>query len=77
MALTQGVGNLKCQSKFGNLLTDSPDEIMRQNRVTDTAKNLQNIKNGKPGTPEIVVILASRLMWALTFHDIKQTKEKF
>jgi hypothetical protein len=51
------VGNLKCQPKFGNLLTDSPDEIMRQietsrqKMVTGTAKNIENIKNGQPGTP--------------------------
>ncbi len=57
MALTQGVGNLKCQSKFGNLLTDSPDEIMRhieisrQKMITGTAKNIQNIQHGQPGTP--------------------------
>jgi hypothetical protein len=34
VALTQGVGNLKCQPKFGNLLTDSPDEIMRQIEIS-------------------------------------------
>ena len=51
------VGNLKCQPKFGNLLTDSPEEIMRQieisrqKMVTGTAKNIQNIKNGQPGAP--------------------------
>lgn len=49
------VGNLKCQPKFGNLLKDSPEEIMRQieisrqKMVSGTAKNLQNIQNGKPG----------------------------
>jgi organic radical activating enzyme len=51
------VGNLKCQPKFGNLLTDSPDEIMRQieisrqKMISGTAKNHHNIQNGKPGTP--------------------------
>ena len=51
------VGNLKCQPKFGNLLTDSPDEIMRQieisrqKMISGTAKNIQNIHNGQPGTP--------------------------
>ncbi len=51
------VGNLKCQPKFGNLLTDSPDEIMRQieisrqKMISGTAKNLKNIQNGKPGQP--------------------------
>jgi len=51
------VGNLKCQPKFGNLLTDSPEEIMRQieisrqKMITGTAKNIQNIKNGQPGAP--------------------------
>jgi organic radical activating enzyme len=51
------VGNLKCQPKFGNLLTDSPDAIMQQieisrrKMITGTAKNIQNIKDGKPGTP--------------------------
>jgi organic radical activating enzyme len=49
------VGNLKCQPKFGNLLTDSPAEIMakfqRSSKVmmTGISKNLANIKNGKPG----------------------------
>ncbi len=51
------VGNLKCQPKFGNLLTDSPEEIMRRieesrrKMITGTAKNLQNIQNGQPGQP--------------------------
>jgi hypothetical protein len=51
------VGNLKCQPKFGNLLQDSPEEIMRQieisrqKMITGTAKNILNIKNGQPGQP--------------------------
>ncbi len=49
------VGNLKCQPKFGNLLNDSPDEIMnqievsREKMVSGALKNHQNIKNGKAG----------------------------
>ncbi|MZH40656.1 MAG: hypothetical protein F3740_02400 [Nitrospinae bacterium] len=49
------VGNLKCKPKFGNLLNDSPDEIMRQievsreKMVSGALKNHQNIKNGKAG----------------------------
>jgi organic radical activating enzyme len=49
------VGNLKCQPKFGNLLNDSPDEIMSQievsraKMVAGALKNHQNINNGKSG----------------------------
>lgn len=49
------VGNLKCQPKFGNLLMDSPVEIMRQvevsrkKMVSGAIKNHQNINNGKAG----------------------------
>ena len=49
------VGNLKCRAKFGNLLTDTPAEIMehieisRQKMISGTAKNLHNINNGKAG----------------------------
>lgn len=49
------VGNLKCQPKFGNLLTDSPEAIMnqieisRRKMVSGTAKNKQNIASGKAG----------------------------
>ncbi len=49
------VGNLKCQPKFGNLLNDSPDEIMnqievsRKKMVSGAIKNRQNINNGKAG----------------------------
>ncbi|MEO2044718.1 MAG: radical SAM protein [Nitrospinaceae bacterium] len=49
------VGNLKCQPKFGNLLLDSPEKIMRQievsrkKMVSGTFKNHQNINNGKAG----------------------------
>jgi len=49
------VGNLKCQPKFGNLLNDSPDEIMQQievsraKMVAGALKNHQNINNGKAG----------------------------
>jgi organic radical activating enzyme len=49
------VGNLKCQPKFGNLLMDSPIEIMRQvevsrkKMVSGALKNHQNINNGKAG----------------------------
>ena len=51
------VGNLKCQPKFGNLLTDSPDEIMRQietsrrKMISGAAKNRYNIDHGKAGEP--------------------------
>ena len=49
------VGNLKCKPKFGNLLNDSPDEIMsqvevsREKMVSGTIKNHQNINSGKAG----------------------------
>ena len=49
------VGNLKCQPKFGNLLNDSPDAIMRQieisraKMIAGTTKNRHNIDNGKAG----------------------------
>ncbi|MBT3922180.1 MAG: radical SAM protein [Nitrospina sp.] len=49
------VGNLKCQPKFGNLLMDSPVEIMqkvevsRKKMVSGIQKNHQNINNGKAG----------------------------
>ena len=49
------VGNLKCQPKFGNLLTDSPDEIMRQieisrqKMISGTDKKRRNIERGKAG----------------------------
>jgi organic radical activating enzyme len=49
------VGNLKCQPKFGNLLMDSPVDIMRQvevsrkKMVSGALKNHQNINNGKAG----------------------------
>ena len=49
------VGNLKCQPKFGNLLMDSPTEIMsqievsRKKMVSGALKNHQNINNGKTG----------------------------
>ena len=49
------VGNLKCQPKFGNLLNDSPGEIMsqveasREKMISGALKNHQNIKNGKAG----------------------------
>ena len=49
------VGNLKCKPKFGNLLNDSPGEIMnqvevsREKMVSGAIKNRQNINNGKAG----------------------------
>ena len=49
------VGNLKCQPKFGNLLVDSPDEIMRQieisrqKMISGAAKNRYNIDHGRAG----------------------------
>ena len=49
------VGNLKCQPKFGNLLTDSPNEIMakfeqsRKKMFTGISKNQENLKNEKLG----------------------------
>ena len=49
------VGNLKCKPKFGNLLNDSPSEIMnqvevsREKMVSGAIKNRQNINSGKAG----------------------------
>ena len=49
------VGNLKCKPKFGNLLKDSPKEIMNQieisrdKMISGAMKNHQNIKSGKAG----------------------------
>jgi hypothetical protein len=49
------VGNLKCKPKFGNLLNDSPGEIMnqvevsREKMVSGAIKNRQNINSGKAG----------------------------
>jgi len=49
------VGNLKCQPKFGNLLTDSPNEIMakfeqsRKKMFAGISKNQENLKNEKLG----------------------------
>ena len=49
------VGNLKCQPKFGNLLQDAPDEIMRQieisrnKMIAGAIKNRHNIDSGKAG----------------------------
>jgi len=49
------VGNLKCQPKFGNLLTDSPNEIMAKfeesSKVMSTgiSKNQANLKSGDQG----------------------------
>ena len=49
------VGNLKCQPKFGNLLTDSPSEIVakfeesRKLMAVGIEKNMQNIKNSRSG----------------------------
>ena len=49
------VGNLKCQPKFGNLLVDSPDEIMRQieisrqKMISGATKNRYNIDHGRAG----------------------------
>ena len=49
------VGNLKCQPKFGNLLTDSPDEIMtkfeesRKKMSVGISKNQANLKSGLAG----------------------------
>ncbi len=51
------VGNLKCQPKFGNLLKDTPGEIMKQieisraKMVSGAEKNKRNIEAGKPGEP--------------------------
>ena len=49
------VGNLKCQPKFGNLLTDSPNEIMAKFEesskvmMSGISKNRANLKAGEPG----------------------------
>jgi organic radical activating enzyme len=49
------VGNLKCQPKFGNLLKNSPNEIMeqiqisREKMVSGAIKNRHNLNNGKVG----------------------------
>ena len=49
------VGNLKCQPKFGNLLQNSPEEIMRQieisraKMISGAIKNRRNIENNKAG----------------------------
>ena len=49
------VGNLKCQPKFGNLLNDSPKEIMaqiqvsREKMVSGAIKNRGNMENGHIG----------------------------
>ena len=49
------VGNLKCQPKFGNLLTDSPNEIMTKFKesskvmMSGISKNRANLKTGEPG----------------------------
>ena len=49
------VGNLKCQPKFGNLLTDSPSEIMAKFEesskvmVIGISKNQANLQSGKSG----------------------------
>lgn len=49
------VGNLKCQPKFGNLLLNSPDEIMRQieisreKMISGAIKNQRNLESSKAG----------------------------
>jgi organic radical activating enzyme len=49
------VGNLKCQPKFGNLLTDSPKEIMEKFEESSKvmaigiSKNQENLKNENLG----------------------------
>jgi hypothetical protein len=49
------VGNLKCQPRFGNLLTDSPEVILakfeasRKLMASGSLKNQQNIGNNKAG----------------------------
>ena len=49
------VGNLKCQPKFGNLLTDSPNEIMAKfeesskKMLAGISKNQENLKSGGSG----------------------------
>ncbi len=50
------VGNLKCQPKFGNVLQDSPQQIMETMETSmkvlasGISKNHENIKTGKAGT---------------------------
>ena len=50
------VGNLKCQPKFGNVLKDSPKQIMEtmdtsmKLLASGVSKNHKNIKAGKAGT---------------------------
>lgn len=50
------VGNLKCQPKFGNVLQDSPQQIMEKMETSMKAlasgvrKNRENLKSGKAGT---------------------------
>ena len=50
------VGNLKCQPKFGNVLKDSPKQIMEtmdtsmKLLASGVSKNHENIKTGKAGT---------------------------
>ena len=49
------VGNLQCQPRFGNLLTDSPENILRKFAAsskimaTGIIKNRDNIQNAKSG----------------------------
>lgn len=49
------VGNLKCQPKFGNVLQDSPNQIMETMEssmkllASGVSKNHENIKSGKAG----------------------------
>lgn len=49
------VGNLKCRPKFGNVLRDSPNQIMEKMEAsmkmlaTGINKNHENIKSGKAG----------------------------
>ena len=49
------VGNLKCQPKFGNLLKDTPEKIMKKMEesmrvlASGIRKNQENLKSGKAG----------------------------
>jgi len=49
------VGNLKCQPKFGNVLKDSPQEVMDKMEASmkilasGVSKNHENLKTGKAG----------------------------
>jgi len=49
------VGNLKCKPKFGNLLEDTPEVILKkfdesQKLMTSGAlKNIENMENGRAG----------------------------